>query len=185
MHRRVATVLLLGMLTTLFVGILALPAFAEITKGSCTGQATFPSKPTDKQLTAERPKDDVFDVPDTDSVQYSGNLGPGAEPSEEPVAFEGGLTLALPRYNLTVAGWEGDTEDVMYGGVYTYEIPDFVPRGTGGLELTGWHNQTGYPDCEGVVTISLQGDRGVAPLIAGGVTLLAGAGTLAAGRRKA
>lgn len=185
MYRRIAAVLLLGMLTALIVGILSIPASAEITEGSCTGQATFPSKPTDKQLTAERPKDDVFDVPEADSVQYSGNLGPGAEPSDEPLSFEGGLTLALPRYNLAVAGWKGNTEDVMYGGVYTYEIPDFVPRGTGGLELTGWHNQDGYPDCEGVVTISLQGDRGVAPLIAGGVTALAGLGTLAAGRRKA
>jgi len=184
MGRRVAGSLVLGLLTVLFLGVVAIPASAEITKGSCTGQATFPSKPTDSQLTAERPRDEVFDVPEADSVQYSGNLGPGAEPSEEPLSFEGGLVLSLPRFSFQVKGWEGDTKDVEAGGVYTYEVPDFVPRGTGALELTGWHSQEGYPDCEGVVTLSFQGERGIAPLIAGGVTALAGAGLLAAGRRK-
>lgn len=184
MRRRTATVLLLGMMIVLVLGVVAVPGAAEVTKGDCTGQATFPSKPTDKELTAERSKSDVFDVPEADSVQYSGKVAPGAEPSDEEVPFEGGLSLALPRFNLPVASWGGDSKDVEYAGTYIYEVPEFVPRGTGPLELTGWHKHEGYAECEAVVTLSFQGDRGFAALIAGGVTLLAGVGTLAAGRMK-
>lgn len=183
MHRRAATVLLLGMIAAMLL-VVALPAAAEVTKGECTGQATFPSKPSDGQLTADRPRDEVFDVPEEDDVQYSGMVAPGAEPSEEPVDFSGGLVVSLPRFQWQVVGWEGSTEDVEYAGVYTYEVPGFVPRGTGPVELTGKHSHEGYQDCEAVVTLSFQGERGVVPVVTGAVTVLAGLGTVAAGRRR-
>jgi hypothetical protein len=185
MQRRVAGVLLLGMFTVLLVGMLAVPAAAEITKGNCRGSATFPDKTTDKVLDAARPRDQVFEAPLGATVGYAGDLGPGATPSDEEVAYKGGVTIRIPRMSITVASWDNKTKDVSASGAYTYDLPDFVPRGTGGLEVTAWHNHTGYPDCEAVVTVSIDGSPGVAAVVGGGLTVLAGAGTLAAGRKKA
>ncbi len=184
MHRRVASVLLVAMLTVAFVGLLAVPAGAEITKGSCGGAATFPDKESDKVLDAARPKSNVFEAPLSATVAYAGTLGPGAAESDEPVPFEGGVTLRIPRMSISVAGWSGETVEVSDAGSYTYDLPDFVPQGTGGLEVTAWHNHTGHGDCEAVVTVTISGSPGVAAAAAGGLTLLAGAGTLAAGRKK-
>lgn len=184
MHRRFASVLLLATLTVLFVGLLAIPASAEITKGNCRGSATFPDKPTDKVLDAARPRSDVFEAPLGATVAYAGDLGPGAAETDEPVAFKGGVTLRIPRMSIPIVGWEGETVEVSDAGSYTYDLPDIVPQGTGGLEVTAWHNHTGHPDCEAVVTVSIEGSPGVAAVAAGGLTLLAGAGTLAAGRAK-
>ena len=157
---------------------------AEITKGSCGGSATFPEKPTDKVLDAARPKSDVFEAPLSATVAYAGTLGPGAAESDEPVPFQGGVTLRIPRMSISIAGWEGETVEVSDAGSYTYDLSDFVPQGTGGLEVTAWHNHAGHADCEAVVTVSIAGDPGVAAVVAGGLAALTGAGALAAGRAK-
>ena len=185
MQRRVATFMLLGMLTALFVGLIAAPASAEITKGNCRGSATFPDKATDKTLDAARPRSQVFEAPLSAMVAYVGDLGPGAEPSDEEVPFEGGVTLRIPRMSIPVAGWDGDTVEVSDAGTYTYDLPDIVPQGTGGLEVTAWHNHGGHPDCEAIVTVSILGSPGPVAAVATGLTVLAGAGTVLAGRAKA
>jgi hypothetical protein len=184
MQRRAATVLLFGMLTMLSVGLLAVPASAEITKGTCSGSATFPDKETDKVLDAARPRSSVFEAPLGATVMYAGSLGPGAEKSDDPIPFKGGVSLRIPRMSIPIASWEGDTEEVSDAGTYTYDLPDFVPQGTGGLEVTAWHNHTGFPDCEAVATVTILGDPGAAAVVAGGLTALAGVGTVAAGRAK-
>jgi hypothetical protein len=176
--------LLLGALTVLFVGVFAVPASAEITKGDCRGSATFPDKADDKVLDAARPRDQVFEVPSGATVTYAGDLGAGATPSDEEVPFNGGVTLRIPRMSVSIAGWDGDTKDVSDSGSYTYDLPDFVPQGTGGMELTAWHNHQGHPDCEAIVTVALAGSPGLLAWIAAGLTALAGAGTVAAGRMK-
>ena len=180
MHRRVASVLLLSTLTVLFVGLLAVPAGAEITKGPCRGSVTFDDG---RVLDAARPKDDVFEGPLGATVAYSGDLGPGAEESDEPVPFDGGVSLRIPRVSIPVVSWGGETTAVSDAGTYTYDLPDIVPQGTGGLELTATHNHAGLA-CAAVVTVSIEGSPGVAAVVAGSLTLLAGAGTLAAGRNK-
>ena len=184
MQRRAAAVLLVGMFTTLLVGLLAIPASAEITKGMCSGSATFPDKTSDKVLDAARPKSDVFEAPPGATVNYAGSLGPGASESDKPVRFEGGVSLRIPRMSIPIAGWKGETVEVSDAGTYTYDLPDIVPQGTGGLELTAWHNHTGFPDCEAVVTVTILGDPGAAAVVAVGLTALAGVGTFAAGRAK-
>lgn len=183
MQRRVATVLLLGMLTVVLVGVLAIPAAAEITRGDCRGSATFPDKASDRVLDAARPKKDVFEGPLSATVGYSGDLGPGAEPSDEEIPFSGGVVIRLPRMSWQIVGWDGATKEVSAGGEYTYDLPDFTPQGTGGMQVTAWHDHGGTL-CEAVVTVSISGSPGGVAVGAAAVTVLAGAGTLAAGRRK-
>jgi len=184
MQRRAAAVLLFGMLTVLLVGLLAIPASAEITQGSCQGSATFPEKATDKVLDAARPRSLVFEAPTGATVNYTGNLGPGASASDDPVPFVGGVSLQLPRTSIPIASWEGETEEFSDSGTYTYELPAGIPAGTGDIEVSAWHNHTGYGNCAAVVSVSIAGSPGVAAAVAGGLTALAGAGTLAAGRKK-
>jgi hypothetical protein len=185
MLRRLASVTLLGAIAVLLIALLAAPALAEITKGSCQGSAEFPDKQSDKVLDAARPRDDAFAAPPGATVGYAGDLGPGATESDQPVAFQGGVTLRIPRMSVTIVSWEGETTAVSDSGGYTYDLPDIVPRGTGPLQLTAWHDHTGYPDCEAIVSVTIDGSPGVAAYAAGGLTLLAGAGTVAAGRKKA
>ena len=183
MHRRAATVLLLGILSVVLVGVLAIPAAAEITRGDCRGSATFPDKPTDMLLHASRPRSDVFEAPLSATIGYSGDLGPSAEPSDEEISFEGGVVIRLPRMSWQIVGWSGATKEVSDSGSYTYDLPDFTPQGTGGMQVTAWHNHGGTV-CEAVVTVSISGSPGGVAVGAAAVTVLAGAGTLAAGRRK-
>jgi hypothetical protein len=185
MYRRLASFTLLGAILVLFVALLASPASAEITKGSCRGSAEFPDKQSDKVLDAARDLDDAFAAPPGATVGYAGDLGPGATESDEPVAFEGGVTIRIPRMSVTIVSWEGETVEVSDSGAYTYDLPDIVPRGTGPLQVTAWHNQAGYDDCEAKVSVTIDGSPGAVAVAAGGLTLLAGAGTLAAGRKKA
>ncbi|GMQ86300.1 MAG: hypothetical protein BMS9Abin07_1873 [Acidimicrobiia bacterium] len=184
MHRRVATVLLLGMLTAVLVGVVATPAAAEITRGDCRGSATFPDKTTDAVLDAARPRSEIFEAPLSATVGYSGDLGPSAEPSDKEISFRGGVVIRLPRVSWQIVGWSGDTKEVGDSGAYTYDLPSFTPQGTGGMQVTAWHIHDGVADCEAIVTVSIAGSPGGVAVAAAALTVLAGAGTLAAGRRR-
>jgi hypothetical protein len=174
------TVLVLGMMLT---ALLAAPAGAEVTRGSCVGEADFPSKTADRVLTADRPRSSVFLVPKDETVGYSGALSDGAQPFETPVPFEGGISVQLPRTTWQIVSWGGESTQVSADGVYTYSIPSFVPAGTGEFEVTGWHKQ-GDIDCAVVVTVALDGEPGPAALVAAAGTVVFGAGVLAAGSKK-
>ncbi len=174
------TVLMLGMMLT---ALLAAPASAEVTRGSCIGHADFPSKTSDKVLTADRPRSSVFLVPKTETVAYAGALSEGAQPFDSPIPFEGGISVQLPRTTWQIVSWGGESTQVSAEGVYTYSIPSFVPAGTGEFEVTGWHKQ-GDVDCAVVVTVALDGEPGPAALVAAAGTVVFGAGVLAAGSKK-
>lgn len=174
------TVLMLGMMLAV---LLAAPAGADVTRGACVGQAEFPSKTSDKVLTADRSRSSVFLVPKDETVAYAGALSEGAEPFDSPIAFEGGIRVQLPRTSWQFTTWGGESAQVSADGVYTYSIPSFVPAGTGEFEVTGWHKQ-GDIDCEVVVTVALDGEPGPAALVAAAGTFVFGAGVLAAGSKK-
>lgn len=174
------TALMLGMMLTL---LLAVPAGAEVTRGSCIGQAEFPSKTTDRVLDADRPRSSVFLVPKNETVGYAGALSDGAQPFDSPIPFEGGISVQLPRTTWQIVNWGGESTQVSADGVYTYSIPSFVPAGTGEFEVTGWHKQ-GDIDCAVVVTVALDGEPGPAALVAAAGTVVFGAGVLAAGSKK-
>ncbi len=126
------TVLMLGMMLT---GLLAAPAGAEVTRGTCVGQAEFPSKASDRVLTADRPRSSVFLVPREETVGYSGALSDDAQPFAEPVPYEGAMSVQLPRSTWQFATWGGTSTQVSAEGLYTYSIPSFVPAGTGEFEV--------------------------------------------------
>ncbi|MCL1692136.1 MAG: hypothetical protein M3096_00485 [Actinomycetia bacterium] len=174
------TVLVLGMMLT---ALLAAPAGAEVTRGSCIGEADFPSKTVDRVLTADRPRSSVFVVPKEETVTYAGALSDGAQPFDDPVPFEGAMSVQLPRTTWQFATWGGTSTQVSADGLYTYSIPSFVPAGTGEFEVTGWHKQ-GDIDCAVVVTVALDGEPGPAALVAAAGTVVFGAGVLAAGSKK-
>ncbi len=174
------TALMLGMMLTL---LLAAPAGAEVTRGSCIGQAEFPSKTTDRVLDADRPRSSVFLVPKNETVAYAGALSDGAQPFDNPIPFEGGISVQLPRTSWQFATWGGESTQVSADGLYTYSIPSFVPAGTGEFEVTGWHTQGDF-DCAVVVTVALDGEPGPAALVAAAGTVVFGAGVLAAGSKK-
>ena len=174
------TVLMLGMMLTV---LFAAPAGAEVTRGACVGQAEFPSKTSDQVLDADRPRSSVFLVPKEETVTYAGALSEGAQPSETPVPFEGGISVQLPRTSWQFTTWGGESTQVSAEGVYTYSIPSFIPAGTGEFEVTGWHKQ-GDIDCAVVVTVALDGEPGPVALVAAAGTVVFGAGVLAAGSKK-
>ena len=182
-QRATAVVVTSLMLAFVFTLVLVSPADAEVTRGSCAGQAEFPSKSSDRVLSADRPLSDVFAIPKRDTVVYTGALSEGAQPFDDPVRFEGGIVLQLPRSSWQVIGWGGESTQASADGTYTYEIPSFVPAGTGAFEVTTWHKQ-GDVDCEVVVAVSLDGKPGPAALIAVAGTVVFGAGVLAAGVKK-
>lgn len=174
------TVLMLGMMLTV---LLAAPAGAEVTRGSCVGQADFPSKTSDGVLSADRSRSDVFLVPTEETVAYAGALSEGAQPSDSPVPFEGGIRVQLPRTSWQFTSWVGESTQVSADGVYTYSLPGFLPAGTGEFQVTGWHKQ-GDADCEVVVTVALDGEPGPVALVAAAGTVVFGAGVLASGAKK-
>jgi hypothetical protein len=171
---------MVGMMLTV---LLAAPAGAEVTRGTCVGQAEFPSKTSDRVLTAERSRSDVFLVPKDETVAYAGALSEGAQPFDSPVAFEGGISVQLPRTTWQFVNWGGESTQVSADGLYTYSVPSFIPAGTGEFEVTGWHQQGDF-DCVVVVTVALDGEPGPAALVAAAGTVVFGAGVLAAGSKK-
>lgn len=172
--------LMLGMM---LVVLLAAPAAGEVTQGTCTGFAEFPSKATDAKLVAERPVSDVFLVPKEETVVYAGTLAPGAETLPSPVPFKGGVSVQTPFNSWQVVSWGGETVDVDADGTYSYSVPSWVPAGAGELQVTASHQQ-GDVDCEVIVTVQLDGDPGPAALVAAAGTVVMGAGVLAAGVKK-
>ena len=179
-RRRRASLGMLGVITILWVGAMAAPASSEVIEGGCTGDATFSDGTKVDQST---PLGTTVIVPDGDTVTYNGSIN---KPKPDgPVRFDGGIDVRLPFGGWTVVTWGGDTEEVsITNGTYTYEVPGFVPRGTGGLEVTATHVQLGQT-CVVAVTMALEGDPGPAAIIGATGTLVFAAGIIGAGFRKA
>lgn len=177
-RRRTASLVLLGFITISWVVGAAAPVGAEVIQGGCTGSVTFSDGTTVNEST---PLSQVVIVPDDDTVAYQGNIN--LDPPNDPVPFSGGVDVRLPFGGWTVVPWSGDTEAVAAAGDYAYGVPGFVPRGTGGLEVTAIHIQQGQT-CVIAVTMALAGDPGPAALIGATGTVLFGAATIAAGMKK-
>ncbi len=175
---RLAALLVLGTMLMLTIATLASPASAEVIEGPCTGSASFSNGVV---VTERQPIDQVVKVPDGDTVQYQGSVN--IPPPEKPGPFNGGIDVKLPLGGFTVVTWAGETVEVSDSGEYTYTLPDFVPRGTGGLEVTARHNQGGVT-CVVVVTMAVEGSPGAPALLAAAGTLLFGAGVVGAGFKK-
>jgi hypothetical protein len=184
MHRRkrLAAFGVLGGMVMLMVASLAAPASAEVIQAGCSGLAVFSNGTEVNETTSV---DIVNLVPEMDDVMYVGMID--LPPADEPEPFSGNVTVALPLgQRWTAASWPvppGETETVEASGTYRYEVPGFVPRGTGGLLVTAFHQQRGVT-CEVAVTMALAGDPGPVAYIATAGTLVFGLGVGAAGSRR-
>lgn len=172
----------LGGTVMLMVAAMAAPASAEMIQGPCTGSAQFSNGAV---VTESTPISEVVEVPVEDTVIYAGDTH--LSPPDDEEAFSGEVSVRLPLGgSWVVVSWPvpaGETESVMDGGTYTYDVPGFVPRGTGGLEVTAFHSQRGQI-CQVAVTMSIAGDPGAAAIIGTAGTAAFGAGVLGAGLRK-
>jgi hypothetical protein len=181
-RKRLAALGVLGGMVMLMVASLAAPASAKVIQDGCTGSATFSNGVT---VTESTSIDIVNEVPDMDDVIYTGMID--LPPADEPEPFSGNVTVALPLgQRWTAARWPvppGETETVQASGSYRYEVPSFVPRGTGGLLMTAFHQQRGVT-CEVQVTMALAGDPGVAAYVATAGTAVFALGVGAAGSRR-
>lgn len=181
-RKRLAASGVLGGMVMLMVASLASPALAEVIEGPCTGSAEFSNNVT----VTERTKIvDVVEVPEEDTVLYEGQIP--IPPAEEPEPFSGNVSVALPAGgSWVVVEWPvptGETVEVGASGLYEYEVPGFVPRGTGGVLVTATHTQRGIT-CVVAVTLSVEGSPG-APAIIGAVgTGVFALGVGAAGMRR-
>jgi hypothetical protein len=167
----------------LMVAALAAPASAEVIQAGCSGSATFSNGTSVNEST---PLSEVFEVPEKDdNVMYTGAID--LPPADEPEPFSGDVSVRLPLGGSWVAAqWPeppGETEKVSDTGTYSYEVPGFVPRGTGGLEVTAFHQQRGVT-CEVAVSLALAGSPGPAALIGTAGTIVFGLGVGAAGSRR-
>lgn len=177
---RLAALLLLGGATALLVGAVAVPAAAEVITGPCTGSADFLTAGV--TITESQPVDEVVEVPPEDTVLYAGATN--TPPPDDPIPFAGNVVVDLPfGQEWKVVTWAGETVEVEDAGEYSYDVPSFVPRGTGGLLLTATHDHGGVL-CVVEVGLTVEGDPGGAAIGAAGATLVFGAGTLAAGIKK-
>ena len=68
-------------------------------------------------------------------------------------------------------------------GEYSYEVPSWVPKGTGGLEVTATHTQRGQT-CIVAVTMSVEGDPGPAAIIGAAGSAMFAAGVIGAGFKR-
>ncbi len=175
--RRTPSIVLLGAITIFWVIGMAPPAGAEVFQGGCTGSARFSDGTT---VTESTPLSEVVIVPEEDSVAYQGSIN--LPPPDDEVPFSGGVDVRLPRFNWTVVPWSGETVEVSDAGVYTYDVPGFVPRGVQ-LEVSAVHIQQGQT-CVVAVTMKLDGDPGPAALIAVTGTVVFGAATIGAGVKR-
>jgi hypothetical protein len=170
--------LVLGAISALTMATLASPASAEVIEGPCTGSAAFSNGAV---VTESQPIDQVVKVPDGDTVEYAGSVNI-PEPAE-PIPFEGGIDVRLPINGATVVSWSGETLEVSDSGEYTYTLPSYIPRGTGGLEVTARHSQGGVT-CIVVVTMAVEGSPGAPALIGATGTIVFFAGVVGSGFKK-
>ncbi|MEZ5174792.1 MAG: hypothetical protein R2823_01115 [Acidimicrobiia bacterium] len=166
----------------LTVGVLAAPASAEVIQGPCTGSATFENGVT---VTESTPLSTVVEVPPEGDVDYTGSTHLSEPPEEE--AFSGSVSLELDMgVSFAIVSWPdppGETKLTEKAGTYTYEVPGWIPRGTGPIKVTATHTQRGQV-CTVAFNATIEGSPGAAAAVATGLTAAAGAGTVAAGIKK-
>jgi len=161
----------------------AAPAGAEVIQGDCVGIAEFSNG---AEITESTPLADVVYVPAEDTVEYFGDTT--LPELDDPETFSGRVELALPLGGAwVVADWPkpagSETTDVAKEGTHTYEVPGFVPQGTGAFELTATHTQRGQT-CIVAVSVAIDGDPGI-PAILGAVgTAVFAAGVVGAGFKR-
>lgn len=169
----------------------AAPASAVVLEGPCTGSVTFPAGVEVTTLgpgnvvTESHPLEPTITIPPDATVAYEGSMN--IPPPDDLVDFAGGIDMKLPLIGgITIVDWPdppGQTMEVSDSGEYTYSLPSYVPRGTGGLELTARHTQMGTT-CRVALTVAVAGESSPIGILTGAATALFGALMVSAGIKK-
>lgn len=168
----------LCMMTMVTVVALASPAGAVMT-GPCAGSATFSNGTI---VDGAQALSVISLIPEKDAVAYTGQID--ISPPDDEIPFSGSMSAKVAGFiNLPLATWGGETDDVSASGVYTYEAPSWIPRGTGHINVVGDHDHNGTL-CSVSVNMTLDGSPGAAAIIAATGTALFFAGMIAAGVKK-
>lgn len=158
--------IIVPIVTAVLLLVVASPAAAVITRGPCTGSATFSDGTV---LDAAQPLSEVTEVPPEATVTYEGSEN--RPQLEQPTPHSGSITVALPLGSWTVATWSGEGVETSAGGEYSYEVPEIVPRGTGPITVSGFHTHD-VVNCAATVRVTLAGDPGLPALVAAALTVL-------------
>lgn len=184
-RRKIGAVALLASMVVLTIGVSAAPAGA-IVDGPCTGDASFAETaggPTVASVTADQSLDDVVIVPKKAVVTYNGAIV--IDPPSEPISFVGAISAEVAGIgSIEVFDWKGETKEVsISNGTDSYEVPSWVPGGTGTILVTATHLH-GEVTCVAQVNVALDGSPGAAAVIAATGTVLFAAGTIGAGFKR-
>lgn len=182
MRRRTA-IGALAAVTVLWLAMFAAPAGAEVIEGPCTGFAEFSNG---TRVTESTPLSVTNEVPAKDTVAYAGDTT--LSPPGEPESFSGNVSVRLPLGgSWVVADWpdnpDDTTEQTSATGSYAYEVPTWVPKGTGGLEVTATHTQRGQT-CTVAVVMTVEGDPGPAAILGAAGSAMFAAGLIGAGFKR-
>lgn len=176
--RRFGAMAALCTLTMVSVLAFASPAGA-VMNGPCSGTATFSNGTV---VDGAQPLSVISVIPEKDAVAYTGQID--IAPPDDEIPFSGSMQAKVAGIaNIPLATWSGETDDVSVSGVYTYEAPSWVPRGTGEINVVGDHDHNGIL-CSVSVNMTLEGSPGAVAVIAATGTALFFAGVMAAGVKK-
>lgn len=128
----------LGTLVLMFA--LMAPANALITQGRCTGSVTYVD--TNQTIDANAPLSPTIEVPLAGRLDYRGELNLPAPATE--VRYDGGVFVEFLTGSWAAATWgPALTMEVVAGGLYTYEVPSWAPKGTGAIPVVAFHDHNG------------------------------------------
>ena len=188
-RRRLSALLAIGALVVLSMATAA-PAGALVVDEGCTGFVAFEegvnvSELTGNRVTESHPLSPTITIPSEATVTYAGTVD--VPKPDEPVDFAGGIDVKVPLFGgVTIVSWPdppGQTEENSDSGSYTYSLPSYIPKGTGGLELTARHTQQGET-CIVKLNIALAGSSSPIGILTGAATALFGAVMVSAGFKK-
>jgi hypothetical protein len=119
---------------------LAVPANARITQGPCTGGVTYVD--TLQVIDADAPLSPTIEVPLKGRLEYTGALNQPAPAS--PVRYEGGVFVEFMTGSWAAATWGPATSvEVIAGGLYSYDVPSWAPKGSGAIPVEAFHDHNG------------------------------------------
>jgi hypothetical protein len=153
--------------------------------GACTGTGTWAGS-GQRESSADHETSDVIEVPQSDTVSWTGVIGTNSVDSTGPEReTSGSVTLALPIGSVTLGDWSDD-DSVSYGeaGERSYDLPSVVIGVE--MQLSGEHSEGGAEVCSGSVGVVVEGSPWSNPLTYGALLLaaLSGVGLWAAAAAK-
>jgi hypothetical protein len=106
------------------------PAAGEVVEGSCRGSVTM-----DGQLAVDvaQPSTTPVEIPDRGTAEVAGSFD--LPPSEAPVPYRSELRGRHAFGTWVITSWTGESTTPEVMATRTYELPSFIPRGSGPIPV--------------------------------------------------